>query len=101
MNATHREWTGTFNQPNFGEYPVYLTIDDDRIEVRYPTLGCGGVLRIERIEGGVAYLRENIIYGANCRDGLAVQISERDGRLHFRVFLPDGSLGGESSLTPA
>ncbi|HLF78923.1 MAG TPA: hypothetical protein VJB57_15700 [Dehalococcoidia bacterium] len=101
MNSFTRDWIGTFDQPNFGEYPVRLTIDDDQIEVRYPTLGCGGFLRLEKIEDGVAYLRENIIYGtSNCLNGVQVQLSKRGGHLRFVVLLPDGTPGGEGSLSP-
>ena len=89
-----------FDQPNFGEYPVMLTVSD-RIRVDYPSLTCGGFLTVERIDGGVAYLRENITYGRNnCLDGVQVQLSEQAGLLRFVVVLPDGTPGGEGRLSP-
>ena len=56
METPGRTWVGMFDQPNFGEYPVMLSIRD-YIRVDYPSLGCGGFLQVKTIEGGTAYLR--------------------------------------------
>jgi hypothetical protein len=99
METPSRTWVGMFDQPNFGEYPVMLSMRD-YIRVDYPSLGCGGFLQVETIEGGTAYLRERITYGQQtCLDGVEVQLSERDGLLRFVVVLPNGSPGGEGRLT--
>jgi len=100
MATLNRTWIGMFDQPNFGEYPVMLTVRD-RIRVDYPSLYCGGFLTVEKIDGGVAYLRENITYGRySCLDGVQIQLSSADGLLRFAVVLPDGSPGGEGTLSP-
>ena len=94
-----RTWVGMFDQPNFGEYPVMLSVRDN-IRVDYPSLLCGGFLQVEKIEDGTAYLRERITYGRlSCLDGVQVQLSEQDGLLRFVVVLPDGSPGGEGRLS--
>jgi hypothetical protein len=89
-----------FEQPNFGEYPVMLSVRD-QIRVDYPSLPCGGFLTVERIDGGIAYLREKITYGrGTCLDGVEVQLSKDGKLLRFVVVLPDGSPGGEGRLAP-
>ena len=99
-DTPHRTWVGMFDQPNFGEYPVMLSMRDN-IRVDYPSLLCGGFLQVEKIEGGTAYLREQITYGRmTCLDGVQVQLSKQRDRLRFVVVLPDGSPGGEGLLTP-
>jgi hypothetical protein len=88
-----------FDQPNFGEYPVMLSVRE-RIRVDYPSLQCG-FLTVESIDGGVAYLRENITSGrSHCLDGVQIQLSKDGGMLRFVVVLPNGSPGGEGLLTP-
>ena len=100
MDASPRTWVGIFDQPNFGEYPVMLTLGDF-IRVDYPSLPCGGFLTLEKIEGDTAYLRERITYGqGTCRDGVEVQLSKQNGQLRFVVVLQDGSAGGEGRLSP-
>jgi hypothetical protein len=99
-DSPNRTWVGMFDQPNFGQYPVMLTMADF-IRVDYPSLGCGGFLTVEAIEGGTAYLRERITYGREtCLDGVEVQLSEQDRLLRFVVVLPTGSPGGEGRLSP-
>jgi hypothetical protein len=100
MMELNRTWVGMFDQPNFGAYPVMLSVAD-RIRVDYPSLTCGGFLSVEKIDGDVAYLPEKITYGrGNCLDGVQVQLSKQDGLLRFVVVLPDGSRGGEGVLSP-
>ena len=100
MESLNRTWVGMFDQPNFGEYPVLLSLRD-YIRVDYPSLPCGGFLSVEKIDGAVAYLRERLTYGlSTCLDGVEVQLSEQDGLLRFVVVLPDGSPGGEGRLSP-
>jgi hypothetical protein len=33
MNLSESNWVGMFDEPNFGEYPVLLTIRDDQVRV--------------------------------------------------------------------
>ena len=65
------KWAGMVIQDNGLDYPVALTIKDSGIEVDYPTLGCGGVLRpvwfvdvvfraVEHIERGLGSCVEGI-----------------------------------------
>jgi hypothetical protein len=99
-DSFNRTWVGMFEQPDVGEYPVMLSVRD-RIRVDYPSLPCGGFLTVERIDNGVAYLRESITYGRNhCLDGVEIQLSQADGKLRFVVVLPNGEPGGEGRLSP-
>lgn len=100
MNLSESTWVGMFDQPNFGEYPVLLSIRDDHIRIDYPSLPCGGFLAFDKIEGDIAFLKENLSYGQDrCLGGLEIQISKQDGLLRFAVVLPDGSPGGEGALS--
>ena len=100
MEIAASTWVGMFDQPNFGEYPVLLSIRDDHIRVDYPSLPCGGFLAFEKVEDGVAYLKEHLSYGQDrCLDGLEIQISKHEGLLRFAVVLPNGAPGGEGVLT--
>jgi hypothetical protein len=100
METLNRTWLGMFEQPNVGEYPVMLSVRE-RIRVDYPSLPCGGFLTVEKIDDGVAYLRENITYGQDhCLNGVQIQLSKDGDLLRFVVVLPDGSHGGECLLSP-
>ena len=99
IDTPNRTWVGMFDQPNFGEYPVMLSVREN-IRVDYPSLLCGGFLQVEKIEDGTAYLRERLAYGRlTCLDGVQVQLSRQDGLLRFVAVLPDGSPGGEGRLS--
>jgi hypothetical protein len=100
MNPSESNWVGMFDQPNFGEYPVLLTIRDDHIRADYQSLPCGGFLRVEKIEEDVAYLKEYLSYGQErCLGGVEIRLSKREGSLRFVAMPPNGLPSGEAVLS--
>lgn len=97
-------WRGEVKQPNFGNYPVVMTIFNLAVgsnsgKISYPTLKCGGALTCISIKGNEYTLRENIEFGRNCIDRGTIQIKAKDGeRLSWTWFYPNGKKGASGTL---
>lgn len=93
-------WTGTFEQPGVVEYPIILNFSPGSITVDYPSIPCGGTLKVDQLPSGVAYVTERIETGVqNCIDRGIVVLSEEDGVLTFSWRR--GTLSAVGKLTPA
>ena len=75
------KWAGMVIQDNGLDYPVALTIKDEVIEVEYPTLGCGGILRPIKFDRGLFQTIEHIERGmGQCEEGIHVVLQARPER---------------------
>jgi hypothetical protein len=95
-------WTGTYDQPGVGEYPITLNFTSDSITVDYPSIPCAGTLTIDQSPSPsiVTYLTEHIETGKEtCVDGGFVVLSMADGVLIFSWR--KGRLTGVGRLTTA
>lgn len=101
-------WAGTVSQPGSPPYSIELTLrreDGPTLvgSVRYPELGCAGVLSPQTGPAGELRLRERISPPTpSCVSGGAMSLRQRrDGLLDWQWFWPDGRLGATAQLKRA
>lgn len=98
-------WKGNVTQSRARRYPVIMTInsaDNDSVsgQIHYPTLKCGGPLRLITAKKGHLVLYSEIQYGMNrCIDGGKIEIELGQNNLKWTWFYPNGRKGGYSNLS--
>ena len=74
-------WSGSAIQNNSTSWSILLALSDDEIgaivgSVAYPSLGCGGTLRLESVASDSITLFEEITFGAHaCVDEVSVTLT--------------------------
>lgn len=72
-------WKGTVDQPDYGSYPVTMNITERVGSVDYPSLSCGGSLRLIETRGTVYIFKEKIEYGrGKCSDTGIINVEIKD-----------------------
>jgi hypothetical protein len=96
MNAM---WAGMVMQDNGSEYPMSVVMKEDEFEVDYPTLGCGGVLKLISVSGGTFRCLEQIERGlGQCAQGVEVVLRATMARQMEAEFYLNSRLVARGSL---
>lgn len=99
-------WQGTVVDPDFGSYPVIMTLASMKEgtvvgTIEYPKLHCGGLLTSIKLESHTFILKEQLEHGKEkCVDGGSIHLNLNDkDNLGWEWFHPDGKKGAYSTLT--
>lgn len=62
-------WNGTVNQPGYGNFTASMSLKEENGTIDYPSINCGGTLKLISKEGDAYQFVEHITYGGGCVDG--------------------------------